>query len=182
MLSQAREPPGLWGRNGPPRRRPRMQNRRILFIGIVLCLFSAPLLRPCIYGTCSLWNAFHCMNGRITDRRPDPRAYRLSAAGFVSKASKPYAVDATGKSGCRIPVPPRIELVGELVAPSTALGLRQLLQVNCAMPSAGWILGRRRLEPRSASRPSGPGPYRRLERLRCARHARLRAIKLQAGF
>lgn len=130
MLSQAREPPGLWGRNGPPRRRPRMQNRRILFIGIVLCLFSAPLLRPCIYGTCSLWNAFHCMNGRITDRRPDPRAYRLSAAGFVSKASKPYAVDATGKSGCRIPVPPRIELVGELVAPSTALGLRQLLQVT----------------------------------------------------
>ena len=182
MLSQAREPPGLWGRNGPPRRRPRMQNRRILFIGIVLCLFSAPLLRPCIYGTCSLWNAFHCMNGRITDRRPDPRAYRLSAAGFVSKASKPYAVDATGKSGCRIPVPPRIELGGELVAPSTALGLRQLLQVTAPChPQDGFsvVVG---WKPRSASRPSRPGRYRRLERPRCARHARLRAIKLQAGF
>ena len=157
MLSQAREPPGLWGRNGPPRRRPRMQNRRILFIGIVLCLFSAPLLRPCIYGTCSLWNAFHCMNGRITDRRPDPHAYRLSAAVFVSKASKPYAVDATGESGCRIPVPPRIELVGELDAPSTALGLRQLLQVTapCRPKDGCWIIVGRGPDPHCVRQ--GPG-------------------------
>lgn len=35
------------------------QDRRILYIGIVLCRFTAPILRPCNGGTCSWWNAFH---------------------------------------------------------------------------------------------------------------------------